>query len=160
MTEFVWLNDGLLPMDQARISVNDRGFLYGDGFFETLRAEAGSIWFLKEHLTRLQNSAAAFRLPFPQGLPWEERLGRLLTANGLEQATARVKILLTRGEAPGLGLHKNLDLNVAIRTAIISQGQAHFAVGGGVVYDSREEDEFEETLHKAGTLFRVIAGEL
>jgi len=59
-----------------------------------------------------------------------------------------------------LGLHRNLDLNVAIRTAIICRGQAHFAVGGGVVYDSREEDEYEETLHKAGTLFRVIAGDL
>ncbi len=59
-----------------------------------------------------------------------------------------------------LGLHRNLDLNVAIRTAIVSQGQAHFAVGGGVVYDSREEDEYDETLHKAGTLFRLIAGDL
>jgi para-aminobenzoate synthetase component I len=59
-----------------------------------------------------------------------------------------------------LGLHRNLDLNVAIRTAIISQGQGHFAVGGGVVYDSREEDEFDETLHKASTLFRLIAGDL
>ncbi len=59
-----------------------------------------------------------------------------------------------------LGLHRNLDLNVAIRTAIIAKGQAHFAVGGGVVYDSREEDEFEETLHKAGTLFRLIEGDL
>jgi para-aminobenzoate synthetase component 1 len=59
-----------------------------------------------------------------------------------------------------LGLHRNLDLSVAIRTAIIARGQGHFAVGGGVVYDSREEDEYEETLHKAGTLFRLIAGDL
>jgi para-aminobenzoate synthetase component 1 len=59
-----------------------------------------------------------------------------------------------------LGLHRNLDLNVAIRTAIISKGQAHFAVGGGVVYDSREEDEYEETLHKGRTLFRLIEGDL
>jgi len=59
-----------------------------------------------------------------------------------------------------LGLHRNLDLNVAIRTAIISRGQGHFAVGGGVVYDSREEDEYDETLHKASTLFRLIAGDL
>ena len=59
-----------------------------------------------------------------------------------------------------LGLHRNLDLNVAIRTAIISRGQAHFAVGGGVVYDSREEDEFEETIHKGRTLFRLIEGDL
>jgi para-aminobenzoate synthetase component 1 len=59
-----------------------------------------------------------------------------------------------------LGLHRNMDLNVAIRTAIVSQGQGHFAVGGGVVYDSREEDEYDETLHKASTLFRLIAGDL
>jgi para-aminobenzoate synthetase component 1 len=57
-----------------------------------------------------------------------------------------------------LGLHRNLDLNVAIRTAIIAHGQAHFAVGGGIVYDSREEDEYDETLHKGRTLFKVIEG--
>jgi para-aminobenzoate synthetase component 1 len=59
-----------------------------------------------------------------------------------------------------LGLHRNLDLNVAIRTAIVSQGQGHFAVGGGVVYDSIAADEYEETLHKGRTLFRLIEGDL
>jgi para-aminobenzoate synthetase component 1 len=57
-----------------------------------------------------------------------------------------------------LGCHDNLDLNVAIRTGIISQGEGHFAVGGGVVYDSQEEAEYEETLHKGRTLFKVIEG--
>jgi para-aminobenzoate synthetase component 1 len=57
-----------------------------------------------------------------------------------------------------LGLHRNLDLNVAIRTAIISQGLAHFSVGGGVVYDSDEVAEYDETLHKGRTLFGVIGG--
>jgi para-aminobenzoate synthetase component 1 len=57
-----------------------------------------------------------------------------------------------------LGLHRNLDLNVAIRTAIISRDMAHFSVGGGVVYDSDEVAEFEETLHKGRTLFGVIGG--
>ena len=55
-----------------------------------------------------------------------------------------------------LGLHRNLDLNIAIRTAIGCRGQVHFAVGGGIVYDSEEVAEYEETLHKAMTLFRVI----
>ena len=57
-----------------------------------------------------------------------------------------------------LGLHRNMDLNVAIRTAVISQGMAHFAVGGGVVYDSDEAAEYEETLHKGQTLLGVIGG--
>ena len=102
--EFVWLNDTLIPLDQARVSVNDRGFLYGDGLFETLRAEDGRVQFLGEHLERLRASARAFRLPFPENTPWQERLARLLTANGLSRGPARVKILLSRGEAPGLGL--------------------------------------------------------
>ncbi len=58
-----------------------------------------------------------------------------------------------------LGCHGNFDLNVAIRTAIITRGTAHFAVGGGVVFDSREEDEYEETIHKGRTLFNLIQGE-
>jgi len=100
----VWLNDDLLPLSQARVSADDRGFLYGDGFFETLRAEDGRVLFLDEHLSRLRASAQAFRLSFPADLPWEKRLQELLAANGLLTGLAAVKILLTRGEAPGLGL--------------------------------------------------------
>ena len=55
-----------------------------------------------------------------------------------------------------LGLHRNLDLNIAIRTAIRTGGQVHFAVGGGIVYDSEEVAEYEETLHKGMTLFKII----
>jgi len=94
----------LIPLDQARVSVNDRGFLYGDGLFETLRAEAGRVRFLPEHLDRLAASARVFCLPFPENIPWQERLARLLTANGLSRGSARVKILLSRGVAEGLGL--------------------------------------------------------
>jgi branched-chain amino acid aminotransferase len=102
--EFVWLNDGLIPISQARVSVNDRGFLYGDGLFETLRAEAGRVLFLPEHLERLEASARVFNLPFPGGVRWQERLTALLAANGLNLGPARIKILLSRGEAEGLGL--------------------------------------------------------
>ena len=58
-----------------------------------------------------------------------------------------------------LGLHRNMDLNIAIRTAIVANGWGHFSVGGGVVYDSDEQEEYEETLHKGRTLFRLIEGE-
>jgi branched-chain amino acid aminotransferase len=104
MEEFVWLNDELIPVSQARVSVNDRGFLYGDGLFETLRGEAGRVQFLEEHLERLEASARALRLPFPGNTPWQGRLAQLLAANGLNRGPARVKILLSRGEATGFGL--------------------------------------------------------
>lgn len=55
-----------------------------------------------------------------------------------------------------LGWHQNMDLNVAIRTALIREETCYFSVGGGIVYDSDEEDEYQETLHKGRTLFQVI----
>jgi branched-chain amino acid aminotransferase len=110
----VWLNDDLLPLSQARVSVADRGFLYGDGFFETLKAENGRVLFLDEHLKRLSASAQTFRLSFPAGLPWEKRLQELLAANGLLQGVAAVKILLTRGEGDGLGLPAALSPTLVI----------------------------------------------
>jgi branched-chain amino acid aminotransferase len=100
----VWINETLLPLSQARVSVEDRGFLYGDGFFETLRAEDGRVLFLEEHVKRLRASAQAFRINFPDQIPLKERLTRLLVANGLSRGAAAVKILLTRGETAGLGL--------------------------------------------------------
>lgn len=115
MQEFVWLNDELTPQDRAAVSVNDRGFLYGDGFFETLRAEEGRPLFLREHLARLRASARAFRIPFPENFSWEERLAQLLAANGLEEGLARVKILLSRGEAEGLGLPAEARPTLVIR---------------------------------------------
>jgi branched-chain amino acid aminotransferase/para-aminobenzoate synthetase component 1 len=102
--EFIWLNDELIPSSEARVSVHDRGLLYGDGFFETIRAENGLPWFLAEHLERLKSAAQAFRIPFPQSIDWGERLERLLAANGLTVRLAAVKILLTRGQAVDLGL--------------------------------------------------------
>jgi para-aminobenzoate synthetase component 1 len=55
-----------------------------------------------------------------------------------------------------LGWHENADLNVAIRTALVHEGKCFFSVGGGIVHDSNEEDEYEETLHKARTLFDLM----
>jgi para-aminobenzoate synthetase component 1 len=55
-----------------------------------------------------------------------------------------------------LGWHDNVDLNVAIRTALVHEGKCFFSVGGGIVHDSNEEDEYQETLHKARTLFDLM----
>jgi para-aminobenzoate synthetase component 1 len=60
------------------------------------------------------------------------------------------------GSVGYLGWHENMDLNIAIRTALIHQGTCYFSVGGGIVYDSRDEDEYRETLHKGRTLFQLI----
>jgi para-aminobenzoate synthetase component 1 len=53
-----------------------------------------------------------------------------------------------------LGLHGNLDLNIAIRTAILREGICRFPAGGGVVHDSDEESEYRETADKARTFLQ------
>jgi len=55
-----------------------------------------------------------------------------------------------------LGGHGNMDLNVAIRTALVQRNTCYFSVGGGIVFDSDEEEEYRETLHKARTLLDLM----
>ena len=56
------------------------------------------------------------------------------------------------------GLDAVIDLNVAIRTMVISEGEAVFNVGGGIVIESEPEAEFDESMLKASALVRAIAG--
>ncbi|MGC9196711.1 MAG: anthranilate synthase component I family protein [Syntrophobacteraceae bacterium] len=60
------------------------------------------------------------------------------------------------GSVGYIGWHDNLDLNIAIRTAIVKGGSCYFSVGGGVIYDSIEEEEYQETFHKGRTLLDLI----
>lgn len=59
-----------------------------------------------------------------------------------------------------LGLDGNHDMNVAIRTMIISGGRVYFQVGGGIVADSEPEAEYRETLDKGKAMFESITGSL
>ena len=55
-----------------------------------------------------------------------------------------------------LSFHDTLDLSIAIRTAIVSNGIIGFSVGGGIVYDSVPEKEFKETLDKGKTFLETL----
>ena len=57
-----------------------------------------------------------------------------------------------------IGFRGTMDLSIAIRTATVAEGRLVFSVGGGVVYDSKASDEFEETLHKGRTLISALEG--
>jgi branched-chain amino acid aminotransferase len=61
----VFLNGDFVPEDEAKISVFDHGFLYGDGCFEGIRAYDGSVFKLDEHLDRFYNSAKALDIDPP-----------------------------------------------------------------------------------------------
>lgn len=58
-----------------------------------------------------------------------------------------------------LGFNGCTDLNIAIRTIVMKEGTAYFQAGGGIVWDSDPQLEYEETLHKARALFRTLRNE-
>jgi branched-subunit amino acid aminotransferase/4-amino-4-deoxychorismate lyase len=100
----VWLNGRFLPVDEARISPLDRGFIYGDGFFETIGARGGKILWLPLHLERLEAALCEFRISVAPVLNWEAIARRLLEENGLSDRIAAIKIIVTRGISTRLGL--------------------------------------------------------
>lgn len=63
--QVVYLNGSYLPIEQAKVSVLDRGFIFGDGVYEVIPAYGGHPLRLKHHLQRLQNSLDSIRLDNP-----------------------------------------------------------------------------------------------
>jgi len=63
----VFLNDKFVPEEQALVSVFDRGFLYGDGLFETMRIFYGKAFRWRQHLERLSQGAELLGLNLPFG---------------------------------------------------------------------------------------------
>ena len=64
-TKTVYLNGQYLPLNEAKISVLDRGFLFGDGIYEVIPSYSGHLFHFQEHFERLENSLSAIRLPNP-----------------------------------------------------------------------------------------------
>jgi branched-chain amino acid aminotransferase len=103
------LNDRLVPARRATISALDRGFVYGDGLFETVRTYAGEPFGLTQHLRRLARSARVFRIPFtPSPSHWLPRVRRCLRANDLLTVDAAVRLTVSRGAGFGIVPPKTL----------------------------------------------------
>ena len=98
-TEWIWMNGDVMPMGEASISVEDRGFQFADGVYEVVRLYGGIPFTLAEHLARLGRSAAGVQisLPMPAEALAEEILG-FLPRVGISDGM--VYLQLTRGAAP------------------------------------------------------------
>ena len=98
----VYLNGVYLDRAQATVSVDDRGFLFGDGVYEVTRAHHGQLFEGERHLRRLARGLEGIGLALPAGLAAAllEISGRLLRENGLEEGDATVYLQITRGTAP------------------------------------------------------------
>jgi len=93
----VWINKKLLDTDKARISVFDRGFMYGDGVFETMRGYDGVVFKIDRHVDRLFNSLKTARFSSPYSKEYLVReVYRVMHINNLK--SAYIRVIMTRGE--------------------------------------------------------------
>lgn len=98
----VYLNGEFLPKDAARVSVDDRGFIFGDGIYEVVRVIEGRVFAWSDHAARMARGLRALRIEFTEsdvaGL--ESICLRLVRENDLMAGEATVYLQVTRGAAP------------------------------------------------------------
>lgn len=91
-----YLNGELIPLSEAKISVMDRGFLFGDGVYEVISAYAGKLFLLEQHYLRLKYSLEAIKLDIPISLnDYQNICNQLLIANG--EGDQVIYLQITRG---------------------------------------------------------------
>ncbi len=93
----LYLNGKYLPLEEGRISVEDRGFQLADGVYEVVRVYRGRPFRMQQHLGRLCRSLEGLRIPLPEPLPRIEEVCRKVT-EGLPEASIYLQV--TRGAAP------------------------------------------------------------
>lgn len=97
-SKLVYLNGDYLPINEAKISVLDRGFIFGDGVYEVIPAYGAKALRFEHHMQRLQNSLDAVRITNPlTNAQWQEVLDKLISETGPEDQYLYLHI--TRGVA-------------------------------------------------------------
>ncbi|WP_085931681.1 branched-chain-amino-acid transaminase [Desulfosporosinus meridiei] len=137
MGMLIYLNGSFVAEEDAKVSVFDHGFLYGDGIFEGIRAYHGRVFKLEEHLKRLYESAKSINLSI--GIDKEamaEVVLETLRKNDLKDAY--IRLVVSRGKGD-LGLDPN---NCSNATVICIAAQIKL---------------FEQTMYEQGLNVKTVA---
>ncbi len=95
----IYLNGEFVPREEARVSVFDHGYLYGDGIFEGIRAYNGRVFRLDEHLDRLYESARSIMLSVPLAkTEMREAVLQTMRRNDLREGYIRLVVSRGRGD--------------------------------------------------------------
>jgi D-alanine transaminase len=99
MNELVWLNGEIVPLADAHVGIEDRGFQFADGVYEVIRLYNRKTFALDLHLQRLQKSAAGIQLAVPTALPTlAAEIRKFLPRASVNEGM--IYLQLTRGSAP------------------------------------------------------------
>jgi branched-chain amino acid aminotransferase len=94
-----WINDELVPTEDAKISVLDHGFTVADGVFETLLVTNGEVYALDRHLSRLAKSASGLGISPPDNAQIKNAISQVLLHNSKIEF-GRVRVTCTSGSGP------------------------------------------------------------
>ncbi len=97
----VYLNGRFSSRDDAAISINDRGFLFGDGIYEVIRIINGRLFRLDAHMRRMDRGLGVLEIPFTgqQRAELPAIMGKLIADNRLEKGEGTIYLQITRGAA-------------------------------------------------------------
>lgn len=95
--EMVYLNGDYLPLAEAKVSVLDRGFLFGDGVYEVIPAYGGRLFRLEDHIARLNASLSAIRLELHKSADEWRAIFQPMLDGSKDQY---IYLQITRGYAP------------------------------------------------------------
>jgi branched-chain amino acid aminotransferase len=125
------VNGELVPREAATVSVDDRGFRYGDAAFETCRAYGGEVFAWGRHADRLRRSCETLGMPGAVPDDLALRVAETLEANELEDAYVRISV--SRGVQPGkLTPAEDVEPTVVVYVKALPRG----GVDGEGVWDS------------------------
>ncbi|KUO62621.1 MAG: hypothetical protein APF84_02425 [Gracilibacter sp. BRH_c7a] len=114
MNGLVWINGKVGPLEQATISLHDRGYLFGDGVYELIKVYNGKAYTIPEHIKRLERSlkGVSIKVSFKTE-EWISIINRLVDESGLKEAYVYIQV--TRGICPRLhNFSKDLKPSIII----------------------------------------------
>ncbi|MBP7055864.1 MAG: aminodeoxychorismate lyase [Candidatus Omnitrophica bacterium] len=136
--EKIWISGRFVGTPSAKIPVTDRGFLYGDGVFETMRSYAGVVFKLESHLSRLYKGMASLMISEPCGMEkMKSLIYKSMKMNKLKNAYIRVSV--TRGEG---------RFGITYKDKFIPN----------LVVVSKSFEGYPESMHKSGITARIVSG--
>lgn len=97
MSETVYLNGEFIPEEEAKISPNDRGFIFADGVYEVIKYYNGKPFRYTDHMRRLERSLSEISIRFSDLGKYENIFQKLLMLNDLNDNHAGVYLQITRG---------------------------------------------------------------
>ncbi len=151
----VYLNGQILPAESAKIGINDRGFLFGDGLIESFRTYKQAPFMLKSHLNRLEQSAKAVGINLPDIEELKQATYKVIESNNI--AEGKIRITVTRGNSVNNALYEDVaSPNILITVEDLNAGGNFSSEQAGVKAISGEDKRSLVSEHKNSSMLASI----